>query len=334
MKKIVFIISIFILLIIGCDKEPVLNINWQLFDMLNSNIPNNYITSITIDGQGNKWIGTNSSGFAKFDGSSWTKFNTSNSGLPDNHIQCIAVDKQENVWIGTTNKGLIKYDGIHFTIYNTNNSDLPHNTINCIAIDKEGNKWIGTKYGLANIKDTVWSVYTPMGILASVDLIAIDKQDNVWIGSHDPILAKYDGTNWNYYYYYSLISDVNSSCLTADEYGNIWIGGINSATNTGYIVKFDGNNFTLFDHSNSILSKNGVKCIVSDVQSNIWVEFSNISSNPNVLKFGTVNSIGYSTSNLPVDNFNPSCIVIDNLNNKWIGSNKGLFLFNENGIKY
>jgi hypothetical protein len=32
---------------------------------------------------GNKWIGTDGGGLAKFDGVNWTVYNKSNSGLPD-----------------------------------------------------------------------------------------------------------------------------------------------------------------------------------------------------------------------------------------------------------
>ena len=42
------------------------------------------VTSIAIDGSGNKWIGTDDGGLAKFDGTTWTVYTTSNSGLPNN----------------------------------------------------------------------------------------------------------------------------------------------------------------------------------------------------------------------------------------------------------
>jgi hypothetical protein len=59
----------------------------------NSKLPDNHVTSVAIDGQGNKWIGTYGGGLAKFDGVNWTVYNTSNSGLPDNIITAIAIDE-------------------------------------------------------------------------------------------------------------------------------------------------------------------------------------------------------------------------------------------------
>jgi len=72
-----------------------------VFDEWNSKLPDNNVTAIAIDEQGNKWIGTNGGGLAKFDGANWTVYNTSNSGLPDNDVYVIAIDGQGNKWIGT-----------------------------------------------------------------------------------------------------------------------------------------------------------------------------------------------------------------------------------------
>jgi ligand-binding sensor domain-containing protein len=56
-------------------------VNWTVYNTSNSGLPYNYVFAIAIDGQGNKWIGTNGGGLAKFDGVNWTVYNTSNSGL-------------------------------------------------------------------------------------------------------------------------------------------------------------------------------------------------------------------------------------------------------------
>jgi Predicted periplasmic ligand-binding sensor domain len=121
---------------------------WTAYNIVNSGLPNNEVTSIAIDGGGNKWVGTSDNGLTKFDGSKWTVYNNTNSGLPDNNIQSIAIDSGGTKWIGT-NGGLAKFDGTTWTIYNYTNSGLPNNSILSIAIDRDGNKWIGTVYGLA-----------------------------------------------------------------------------------------------------------------------------------------------------------------------------------------
>jgi len=71
---------------------------------------------MTTDASGNKWIGTNGGGLAKFDSTTWTVYNTSNSGLPNNSVTSIAIDGSGNKWIGTNGHGLAKFDGASWTV--------------------------------------------------------------------------------------------------------------------------------------------------------------------------------------------------------------------------
>jgi sugar lactone lactonase YvrE len=128
--------------------------NWTVYNTSNSGLPDNDVSSLAIDGSGNKWIGIfdyfgNDGGLAKFDDTRWTVYNTSNSGLPNNYVHSLAIDGSGNVWIGTSGGGLAKFDDTSWTVYNTSNSGLPVNTIECLAIDGSGNVWIGTGSGLA-----------------------------------------------------------------------------------------------------------------------------------------------------------------------------------------
>ena len=156
-------------------------------------MPNNNVTSIAIDGSGNKWIGTYDGGLAKFDGTTWTVYTTSNSGLPNNEVISIAIDGSGNKWIGTSG-GLAKFDGTTWTVYNTSNSGLPNNNVNSIAIDGSGNKWIGTSGGLAKFDGTTWTVYNTSNSglpYNNVNSIAIDGSGNKWIGTYGGGLAVY-----------------------------------------------------------------------------------------------------------------------------------------------
>ncbi|MEN3039728.1 MAG: hypothetical protein ABDI07_11395, partial [Candidatus Kryptonium sp.] len=60
--------------------------SWTVYNAKNSGLPDDWVTSIAIDAQGNKWIGMEESGLVKFDGKIWTVYNTSNSDLPNNNV--------------------------------------------------------------------------------------------------------------------------------------------------------------------------------------------------------------------------------------------------------
>jgi ligand-binding sensor domain-containing protein len=90
--------------------------NMTYYNKANSGLPYNPVTSIAIDGSGNKWIGTGvrlrvgaHGALAKFDGTNWTVYNTSNSGLSDNYILSISIDENGNKWIVTEYDGLFVY---------------------------------------------------------------------------------------------------------------------------------------------------------------------------------------------------------------------------------
>ncbi|MCB2220592.1 MAG: T9SS type A sorting domain-containing protein [Bacteroidetes bacterium] len=126
----------------------------------NTGLPNNYIKSIAFENE-YLWIGTQGGGLTQFDGTNWITYNTYNSEMPSNFVTSIAIDVNGTKWIGTEDSGLIAFDGSTFTIFNSNNSGLPNHHIHAIAIDENGSKWLGTNEGVA--------VFNENGIPVSVD---------------------------------------------------------------------------------------------------------------------------------------------------------------------
>jgi hypothetical protein len=128
------------------------DVSWTVYRASNSGLPYDLVKTITIDEQGNKWIGT-IGGLVKFDGMNWKIYNKSNSGLPSNSVNSISVlNKQGKVLVGTSG-GLAIFDGSRWIVYNTSNSGLPSDNILAIVIDEQGNKWIGTSGGLALFRE-------------------------------------------------------------------------------------------------------------------------------------------------------------------------------------
>ena len=99
----------------------------EYFNVMNSGIPENDLTSIAVDKDSRIWLGTSSSGLPAYDGTSWVNHDTINSALPSNQIRSIAVDENNTVWVGTSN-GLAALDENGWTNYSTN-SGLPGNII-------------------------------------------------------------------------------------------------------------------------------------------------------------------------------------------------------------
>ena len=72
---------------------------WVDFQTSNSDIQSNLLTSIAVDLNGIKWIGSSDIGLIKFDENNFTNFNSSNSGIPSNQINCLSVSNSNDIWI-------------------------------------------------------------------------------------------------------------------------------------------------------------------------------------------------------------------------------------------
>lgn len=297
---------------------------WTVYNMYNSGLPDNQVTSIIIEENGTKWIGTWDGGLASYDGNNWTVYNTTNSGLPVNRVRALAIDSLGNKWIGTLDGGLVSYDGTNWTIYNTENSGLPHNRIWSISIDVDGNKWIGTSDGLVKYDNSNWIIYNtensglPINWIYS---IAIEKCGTKWIGTRDPSgsdggLIKYDDTNWTKYNTEnSDLPDNRIESITIDENGVKWIGTGDHWGQEGGLVKFDGTNWTVYSTFNSDLPDNLVNCIEIDEIGIKW-----IGTFDGLANFDNTNWIVYTTGNSSLPYNYISSISIDVDGNKWIGT--------------
>ena len=142
MKRLYVLLTMFLFASLSVYSQKP---EWLSYNTSTSGLPSNRVLSITIDGSGNKWVGTER-GLAKFDGTNWMVYNKANSGLPNNNVNSISIDSSGAKWIGTGNYdmdgsgGLAKFDGTNWTVYNSKNSALPSNEVHSIAIDGSGNK--------------------------------------------------------------------------------------------------------------------------------------------------------------------------------------------------
>jgi hypothetical protein len=228
------------------------------------------VQQITFEAPNIKWLAEESSGLARFDGTSTTFYTTSNSGLPDNNVHDVKIDSFGNKWIAT-NDGLAKFDGTTWTVYRTSNSGIPFNTIKALAIGGNNHIWVGT-YGrfLAEFDgNATWTRYdnnnTPMtdGDMYS---LAFDHNGVLWAGTQAE-LCSYDGATWRRW-------NPTNSPLPHPTVGNIWVDPLNrkwiSSGSPAGVAVFDGTNWTIYDTSNSPLPHDAVMG-VTFVANNYWI---------------------------------------------------------------
>jgi len=212
----------------------------------------------------------------------WKTYNIQNSGLAGNSITAIAEDLQGNIWLATSN-------GTSFTGVSM----------------YDGNNWI--TYDSSNSE-----------LSGFVNSIIIDT-NNIWFGSYWG-LVKYDGLSWSIY------NSTNSGLIgehiwsiAIDDNNIIWLSSSDNFNN-GYINKFDGTNWTMYEHEINYTTR----AVAVDTNNNIW--FGTVGGG--VFQFDGNDWINYNSNNSGLVYNWVNSIVIDSKNNKWFGTN-GLSKFND-----
>lgn len=131
---------------------------WVDYQVINSRIQSNSLTSIVVDDNNVKWIGSIDKGLIRFDETNFINYDITNSAIPSNKINCIAVDFLNRIWVGTDH-GLGIFDGSSWVVYNKNNSGLTNDFINTIKFYDNNIVWIGTSGNLVRFDGIDWVIY-------------------------------------------------------------------------------------------------------------------------------------------------------------------------------
>lgn len=218
-------------------------------------------------------------------------------GLSDNNILTIAEDKNGFIWFGT-DWGLNRFDGYSIKTYKVdpdNENTISDNGINKILVDDKKNiLWIGTKSGGLNTYDCLNQKFT-----------------------HYPTSSDKKNSTKS-----EAITDL---CFSNDD--AIWI-----ATYQNGLKKLDLKNDSII-HYNDLnipqLNNYRIKCIVDDKKGNLYIGhwgegFSIFSEKTRSLKFFCYDP--KKTDGLPDNDIMD--IYLDSRGNIWLGTHKGLALYN------
>ncbi|KAA3596273.1 MAG: T9SS C-terminal target domain-containing protein [Calditrichaeota bacterium] len=339
-------------------------LNWTSYTIFNSNLVSNTIQDISIDKEGNLWFVT-LNGASKFNGTSWQNFIESNSGLISSTINSVISDSDGNVYFGQgffqQVGGISSFDGINWKNFETPKT-LTDNSVRKILIDSNGNKWFGNGYGINKLSGETWEKIYGYGNVFP-NLGAIDSDGDIWFGSWNS-LAEYNGTNWTYYDETNsgFPSNFSLEAMEIDGNNNIWISNGNENVYGNGVTRFNGTNWDSFDTSNSGLISDDIYSIKKDIDGSVWFGGQDGVTNFDGTNWATINftfpytarvlSIGieqntkwfgtlmqgvrsydgntwtyYDSTNSGLPSNKVLVIEIDNLGNKWFGTDNGLCKF-------
>ena len=268
------------------------------------------------------------------------------SDLEGASINDVLTDRDGNVWMATQN-GLVKYDGYEYKrFYSDPNDSTTLGSILTYRLfeDPKGNIWISSmdllsKYNplTKSFKNYTFSHLTDFPIYSqtAIPTVSYDLKGRLYFG-----VASFIGIEANHALIYM---DENSSELkrfelpasleiknvfhsVADKKGNIWVVAINGffkINPSGTVQKIE---WPLGDFS-SENQYNLILCV--DKEGLIWITTKN--ANLNSWNPETDETKSWSMEKI-IDNGNgsyiPNDLKIDQSENIWIASNKGLIFFN------
>lgn len=280
------------------------------------------IWCIKEDIEGNILIGTNNHGLAIFKSEKFINFSKEN-GLSNPQVFAIQKNINGNLWFGT-NSGITVYNvnadkkENTFTYYNQKNNSIGEQ-IRFLKKDANNNIWIGTsdngvtKYDISKKR----FIYNPLinqyfNRIPTVNALDIDSRNIVWAGSTDGLIF-YNINNMEY----GRVSQTDGlagndiTSIYVDSRGTIWVGardkGLSCIKDT-VIKQID------------LGIKVTPKCINEDKNGNIIV---GTSINGAIIYDGKQVIKRYNIKTGLLSN-QISLINVDNNNNIFLGTNKGL----------
>jgi ligand-binding sensor domain-containing protein len=286
------------------------------------------------------------------------------NGPAANQFPNMIVDKKDNLWSASgkdvSGVGLYKYDRTQWTIYNVAQyPDLYTNAFYSIFTSSDNSIYAGSwGQGFVKIKNNDITRYHAgntemLGVQGDLNFIVItgfaeDSKNNMWILNLNAADSKslYMLTPDSVWYSFrnpleqhSSFSEVEN--LVIDQYGTKWYTMGNEGS-LGLFYYNEKGTYTdptddAYGYLNTSkgLTSNAIYSLAIDRRGDLWVGTSlgvNIITNLNTV-LSSANPQLRITNSFSVRQQTVNALVVDPLNQKWLGTNQGLFLLSTDGTQ-
>ncbi|MBI5275338.1 MAG: regulator [Burkholderiales bacterium] len=193
-------------------------------------LANEYVFSVGIDHNDNKWFGTNAGGVSRFKDGQWKTFFPMH-GLADYWVYCFTSQKDGTLWIGTW-AGVNKVDAKtgKFTTYVR---ELVNEWVYGLGVDKQDRVWFGTEGGVSMFDGKTWKSWTHKDGMGAPNKSGLQYSTNTGLGTrtrHDLVVSAEGRATYNPNYVFSIH-------VAPDD--AVWAG-----TWGGGAARFDGKKWT------------------------------------------------------------------------------------------
>ena len=300
------------------------------------------VETILQDSKGYMWIGTND-GLNKYNGYGFKKYEHDiydNNTISSNYIVDIAEDNDGYIWVSTTN-GLNKINPENDNIVNyfstSKDKNISNNRICEILIRKNNDILVTTSDGLNLYNkdtDSFERILGDKGDLPSqyIHSIEEDYYGNIWLGTQSGLVKLNSNLTKIQEFTNKTIDSISDNPIYriySDGPDNIWVatlgsGLININTKTNDIKTYKNNN------SEKSLPSDVVRDILRDSNGNLWITTQGgiCKYNEKDDNFTTYKNKIYDQNSLIDDK--AYCMLEDRSGLIWVGTYKGISLFDSN----
>ena len=227
-------------------------------------------------------------------------------------INCFLEDG-EYMWVGTG-------QGVIFKVFKETLEavDTLYSRASDMTYDKEGNIWFVGGIGLRKlVGDTLigWDQnnYHEIGLPGyGISHISIDSSGKFWLAVIPYGLVEFDGQTCKLYDdsnapFKRFQKDIYINSVEVDKNNNIWV----TAVGVAGVLKYDHQNWTLYDSTNSVIKSSHFEAIAIDNYNEVWV-----GSSDGLYKYDGNDWVLFDTNSTEIKN-KVFHIAIDKDNNLW-----------------
>ncbi|MCU0393710.1 MAG: hypothetical protein MUE81_21570, partial [Thermoflexibacter sp.] len=247
--------------LVSIDKNSQVNTLKVSVDTFKSST----ISSIYIDNQQNKWIGTYTGQIFRLNPQGLTeRFDFSKFG--NFLITNLFLDNNSNLWASTAGNGVYTMSPTgNMMNFNTQNSPLPNDQVFALHVDNQGIVWVGTGKGLVKLSGmNNWD--REKKIEGEVSALA-EYNGDLWVG----VVGLQETELWKYENYRKWIKIELPNFLrytrfmkfSFDKSGKLWVA-------TTEIANFDNGVWNLYGEEQG-LTTHTTTCLHFDLNNNLWI---------------------------------------------------------------
>ncbi|MBK3517436.1 sensor histidine kinase [Carboxylicivirga marina] len=338
---------------------------WQHFNK-NNGLPINMVFNILQDAEGNIWLGTLGAGLVRYSGNLFVSLNRSN-GLTDDIIRSIYQDSKGTYYLAdseggfntlknqtikqypnnklpdlaaikefyelsngnilmATMNGLWEFNGSKMHPVNEQYGWKKDQPISDIVVQKDTFFFATYKHGIIKShkgKATFYNTYNSNMQDNTIFHIYSDSKNRLWLSSGRGITL-YDKGKFSQFTEGQQIASSYILQSTEDKAGNIWF-----ATYTNGLIRYDGENWKVFDTEKGLSSDN-IYSVISDIDGNVFAGAQNGIDKISISTSGSViDVIHYDKHDgfIGIEN-NGTANLLDNEGHLWFGTIKGAMRYN------